>query len=444
MNRPKAIMVPFSYPGYPKRLVQRFKNASSRFLKNIGIDLVTTSTVINFSDTRKAMEEVRGEDYDFLVVLVLSWLEAPNVIEVVKEYSHKPILLWSHTMFEEKGELLTLGPIPGVGVIRQAFEEMGWDFRFVYGQPGEEKLKREIPTFARAAAAVHRLRHCRIGLLGYASMGMYTAAFDHLALRRDLGPEVDQLDQYILIKRIESVKKTDIEPLIAKVRKQWEFGKGVRKKDIEVTLKMYLALKGLVAERQWSAVTVKCQYELSKDYGYTPCVPLSLLGNEMTCSCEGDIPLISTQLILHYLTGGITSYCDIHTVEEDRLLMGACGFAPFGLCAGKPRVDRTTVLYEGLANCTVYREGQVTIARLGYTRERTVRMHIAVGQAETPRAFREVGCLPYPSMEMILPCCGDEFAQRMMSQHYAVVYGDLRQELEQLCRLLPIEMVVAQ
>ncbi len=441
MKKPKALMIPFGYPGYPDELIERFRNESVKHLKRLGIDIKTMPDVINFADAKRTREQVRKEDFEFVVVVVLSWLEATNVIEAVRDCAGSPILLWSHTMWQDKKQWWTLGPIPGAAVLRQAFEELRWDFRFIYGQPGDKALDKDIRTFTRAAHARHQLRHSRIGLLGYMSMGMYTAAFDHLALLRDFGPEVDQIDQYVLIKRLEAVTAKQVAPLIAKAKKEWQISDAVRPRDLEVTLKMYHALKQLAKERDWTGLTVKCQYELSKEYGYTPCVPLSMLGNEMPCSCEGDIPLIAAQIAMHHLTGDIVSYGDIHTVESDGLVMGACGFAPFAMGLGKPKVDRTTELYEGLANCTTYKEGEVTIARMGYTPDRKLKMHVGHGQAHLPRKFQEIGCLPYPAMEVEMKGLGDEFAQRMLSQHYAIAYGDIRAELRELLHLTGIEGV---
>ena len=124
-----------------------------------------------------------------------------------------------------------------------------------------------------------------------------------------------------------------------------------------------------------------------------------------------------------------------------RLLMGACGFAPFGLGMGKAKVGRTTTLYEGLANCTIYKEGQITMARLAYSKDRKLRMHVALGQAGRPRPFREIGCLTYPGMEVILDGSGDDFGQRLMSQHYAIIYGDARKELKEFLKLASVEGV---
>ena len=91
-----------------------------------------------------------------------------------------------------------------------------------------------------------------------------------------------------------------------------------------------------------------------------------------------------------------------------------------------------------MANCTLYKEGRVTLARLGYRRDRSLKLHIVTGEGKRPRPFREIGCLPYPAMEMTLDGTGDELAQSLMSQHYAIVYGDYKEELLELARTLSL------
>jgi len=441
-SKSKTVLIPFGYPGYPQELLDRFTKESEVTIKNLGIDLITAPMVKNIQEVSKARKTLRENEYDFITILVLSWIEAPQVIATLKEYFHKPLLLWSHTTFREKGEKLTLGSFPGAAVLRETLEEMDSKLKFVWGMPDEEKVKEELAHFARISHTLRQLSYSRIGLLGYLSMGMYTAAFDHLSIRKNLGPEIDQIDQYALIKRIEDIKPAKVEELKKKIQKEWDIAEAATDQDLEITLKMYLALKDMIEEFEWTALTIKCQYELSKYYKHTPCVPLSMLADELPCSCEGDIPLIVTQLMMHYLSNQTVSYGDVHTIEGDKVLLGACGYAPFSLGEGRPKVDKTTVLYEGLANCTVYKEGKITLARLAYTKDRGYKMHIATGEAHKPEPFREVGCLPYPSMEVTLNGSGEDFGQNIMSQHYSIVYKDLKTELIELCRLLNIKPVV--
>jgi len=413
-------------------------------LRELGIDVVATQPVIVYKDVERALKDVRGEDIDFVIAVVLSWLEAPNVIAVLKEFSSKPILLWSHTMFKEKGEWLTLGPMPGAGVIRETLEEMGFKFKFVWGMPDSKEVKNAIKSFAKVTKTIHKLSKSKIGLLGYASMGMYTATFDHVSVRNKIGPEIDHLDQYVLIRKIDEVDENEVEELISKVKREWDITEKVADEDLRITMKMYLALKNIVKGFGWDAVTVKCQYELSRYYKVTPCMPLSMLGDEVTCSCEGDIPLIITQLMMHYLTGEPVTYTDIHNIDtnDKTVLLGACGFAPFKMTWGKPKVDKHTALYIGLLNSTIYRPGRVTLARLASSKD-GYKMHIATGEADIPEPFHEVGCSPYPSMKVTLDGDAYHFGQHIMSQHYAVVYGDIKDELIELCRLLEIKPVIS-
>jgi L-fucose isomerase-like protein len=442
MEECSAAFVAFSYPDYPRELVDRFIRESEEAVKAAGVKLVVSEKVVFYKDAEKALASLRQSDWDLLIALIVSWVEAPNVIAVLKEFSHKPILLWSHTMFKEKGETLTLGAMPGAGVIRETLEQMGFKFKFIWGMPDEEDVKREIRSFARVAHAVNKLSKSKIGLLGYASMGMYTGTFDHVNVRAKIGPEIEHLDQYVVVKKMSEVDDREAEELVGKVKDLWEVSEKVTDEDLKRCMKMYLALKSIVHEFGWNALTVKCQYELSRYFGLAPCIPLSMLGDEVTCSCEGDMPLLITQLIMHYITGETTTYGDVHNIYGRTVLLGACGFAPFKLALGKPRVDKHTALYQGLLNTTSYRRGRVTLARLASDKD-GYKMHIATGEADLPEPFHEVGCPPYPSMKVTIDGDAYHFGQHLMSQHYAIVYGDIKKELIDLCNLLNIKPVIS-
>ena len=439
--KPRIGYIPFSYPDYPSDLVREFVEKSVDSIRGLGVSVVEARPVISLQDADAAISDLRGEEIDLIVANLVSWVEAPNVIAVLQEFRDKPVLLWSHTMFKRGDELLTLGPLPGAGVIRESLEEMGFRFWFVWGMPWEEEVMSRIRFYARVAHALKRLKRSRIGLLGYSSMGMYTATFDHVSLRSLIGPEIDHLDQYMITYLFERISDEEAGKVVEKMRKELDIGEGVSEDYLVKAAKMYLALKRIAEERRWDALTVKCQYELSRYFGFAPCVPLSMLGDELPCSCEGDVPLIVSQLMLYLLTGSTTSYGDIHMIADDYLLVGACGFAPFSLAKGRPRIGRHTALYEGLLNMSVYREGRVTLARLAYDKERAYKMHIAAGRAVEPEPFHEVGCPPYPSMKVILDGDTRHFGQNMCSQHYAIAYDDVVEELEELCNLLNVRVV---
>jgi len=205
MRKPNVAMVPFTYPDYPPDVVGRFIEASKAAVAKVHTGVVVTERVASLDAALSARRQVLESDPDLVIALLASWVEAPNLVACLRDFFHKPILLWSHTSYKEDGVGITLGAIPAAGVIRQTLEEMGARFRFIYGMPGDEKIAMQIASAVRVAGAEAGMATSRIGLFGYISMGMYTGGFDHAKVRRELGPEIVHLDQYMIMKRADAI-----------------------------------------------------------------------------------------------------------------------------------------------------------------------------------------------------------------------------------------------
>jgi len=436
---PRVVCVPFGYPDYPKDAVARRIAESTAALSSMGMDVIVCPAVIAREDVERAVDVLRRERSDVIIAVLVSWVEPPVLMAVLRPFQHHPVVLWSHTTFVEDGSLVTLGALPAAGVIRETLEEMGFRFAFTYGMPGDARVDADISIFARAAAAARALLDSRIALFGYASMGIYTGTISHTQLRAQLGPEVEHFDQYTLVQAYEQVTDDEIEPLLGETGR-WQMRESVTSQSLRASLRMCAALKRLAALGPYDALTVKCQYELSRSLGVTPCIALSMLADEMVVSCEGDVPLVVTQLMLHYLSGGTTSYGDLHHVTSREVWFGACGFAPFSQAAGRPIVTQHTALYDGLCNSSRYREGRVTLARLG-AEGAGFKMHLAAGKTVPVPEFHEVGCPPYPLIAVELSGSTDDFMQNLVSQHYGFCYGDVSAELRALCRLLGVTVI---
>jgi hypothetical protein len=65
---------------------------------------------------------------------------------------------------------------------------------------------------------------------------------------------------------------------------------------------------------------------------------------------------------------------------------------------------------------------------------------VATGEAVPPRDWADPA--PHlPSIKVVLDGPVDDFAQKVLGQHYIVAYGDVRQQLADLCRLLGIDVI---
>ena len=183
----KTLVLPFGYPGYPqKELAEKLDN-SVTYLKSIGIDAVATPHIINLEDCQSAIDVAVNGDYDYCIVLIGSWIECPNVLNIISaaQLDRMPLLLWSHdNVYDEKNdEYISFGSVAVAAVLRETFEEFGYCFKFVVGNDNDEALTKSITDFDRAAKCIKRLQNTRIGMIGYASMGMYTGLGDHIKIK---------------------------------------------------------------------------------------------------------------------------------------------------------------------------------------------------------------------------------------------------------------------
>lgn len=452
MRRPRAGFIPFGYPDYPQDVVKDFMNKGREEIESLDIEVFASRPVIVYEDHKKAIEDIRGKDVDFLVALVVSWVEAPNVISTLRPFFHKPILLWGMTTFECNGWRTYIGAITGSCVIRETLEEMDVKLKFVYGMPGSAKVKEGIREFAKICRAINLLSESRIGLIGYSSMGMYTGTFDHVSLRNRIGVEIEHLDTYTLIKHIEKTGENDeLRRLVKEANENWMTNDKIDDEDYVKCMKMYLAIKSIIEEAHYQGLTIKCHYEMSRNYGTVACIPLAMLGDRYTISCEGDVLLIVTQLILHYLSGKLTFYFDILDITEKRILAGNCGNVPLAMARnGKVIISKygagkgLGATFGGLMNSSPYEEGKITFARMSAKGDR-YRMHIATGTTVADIGkVHELDCPVYPGGEIILDGDTDHFGAHVMSQHYAATYADVKIPLIEFCKLLGIEIIVTE
>ena len=457
MRNPKALVVPFRFrEGYPDEIVDQHTQLSLTLLDEMNLDYDLAENVIYPAQADKVWKDHSPINYDFLILLIPTWIEPVLVIRAVKPFSNKPMVVWGFGTFMHEGERVNLGSMPGAGVVKGSLRELGIQHEFIYQMPGSEsinqKIKSKIEKIANVARAITLLEQSRIVTIGYLFGGMALGDMDLLKMRSIFGPEIVEMDSYSLIRRMEKLDTVD-----ETFKQNIEFvnqhlSNSLINKTEKVT-RMYSVLKQIVEENQAQALTLKCHFEISQEYGLTPCIPLSILGNSIVASCEADIPVVLTQLILHYLSGGeITTYADIHEITDERLLVAACGFAPAGICIGNKIIcDLPSDNPQGLGatygdyitNKNYLREGKLCMARILKDIDGGFTLHYANGSSigDIGRVS-ELGAPQYPFTEVELENGIDRFAHDMGSHHYAFVYADLAEELALFCEMKNIRLLI--
>lgn len=456
MRKPKALVIPYKFrEGYPDEIVDPFISDALELLDDTGIDYEKTETVIRDSDADLVAGKYNPNSYDFTILLMPTWFEPGTMVRAARNFFGMPVIVWGYSNFLYNGERTNLGSTAGAGAAKGTLREYGVKHEYIYYSPKngqDEKIKGKLWKTANAARAISLLKSARILSIGYLFGGMTIGDMDLTKMRSFFGPDLMEVDNYTLISKMEAVDINGAVYREAAEKIMLLTGNTIGNK-LEKVTRMYVAIKALTDEYNAQAVTLRCHFALSQEYGLTACIPLSVLGNEMVASCEADIPLTLTQLILHYLSGGeLTTYADTHELTGTKILWGACGFAPAGMCIGGkivcqlPAENPTglgATFKDYITNKNCMKEGRMTVARILKEPDGSFTLHAAGGRAVGEiGAASEFGSPQYSFTEMILDADFDRFAGNMGSHHYALVYAELLEDLELFCKYTDITAMV--
>lgn len=435
----------------PKDLVDRLCGEARSRLENIGFELVTTPPITDDEkgeDVKRAAADLKKGEFDLLVVCLTGWIPSHAVINVISEFKEKPMILWGLTGEEIDGRWVTTAAQAGTTALRKPMEDMGYKFAYIYETPGGRPKDAEIEQFARAASAVAKLKHGKVGQMGFRDMRLYGTMFDGVSLKAKTGVDVEFFEMLEIVQRMEKLDKSDIAAVVKKVKEDWVFEKEAAPSALETGASVYLAVRDRVIEGGYDAVSLIDVDGMKKLLNFPPSMVFMLLANELgVCTVpENDTLGAVTQLFCRYSTGQISAYMEFYEFMEDRVLIGVPDYVPAEVTEGPVRVNPTSfgTLGQGILNVSKVRTGRATMCRLGSTGDRYV-MQIITGEAVEPRKWEEAGWEPpapqLPSLEFIMDIPVSEFADKVMSQHCIITYGDNSGILKDMCRILGIEVI---
>lgn len=449
----RAGFVGFGEVNTPREVVDQKTAETKLLLEKNGFSLVTTGSVTDDEKGEEALRAIRDlkkEEFDFLIVCLTGWIPSHTVIRVISEFKEKPMVLWglAGNSRNDYGKLSTTASQAGTTAIRKPMEDMGYKFKYVYDFPDSDSKIEEIISFAKAATTISRLKRSKVGQMGFRDMRLYGTMFEGVSLKAKLGVEVEFFEMLEIVQKMDHIKDEEVDLIVEKVLKEWDFQKEPNRESLHYGAKIYLSIKEKIEESHYDAVSLIDVDGMKKLLNFPPALVFMLIANELGKYTvpENDTLGAVTQLITGYSTGQISAYMEFYEFMPDRLLIGVPDYVPFEVIDGSLKVLPSSFgkLNESMLNVSKVRTGRVTLARLGYTGDKYT-MHTVTGEAVEPRSWEEVGwdqpSPQLPSLEVILDTAVDDFAQKVMSQHYIVTYGDNTAVLKDFCKLLDIEVI---
>ncbi len=429
------------HPDYVNKVVLGMAEKAKKILHDNFIETYTIDEPItNYRLAEFSGKELVKQEVDGVIIFLGSWIECSTAMALIREVEHLPMCIWGFGMFMEDGILTSTGSYVSFAMLKGSMDRIGYHYTPVLGLPSDSEVQAKLKAFARGAVCLQKLKHLRIGLVGYASMSIYPGTFDHLLMRAKIGPEIEHIDSYTLINRAESVSEADCDEAILYFKSLARVCDDVDESMLRKTAKIYVALRQMSREKDFGAINIKCQYEFSKEYGVVPCVPLSVLAEEeIVSSCEGDIMNTVSMAILSLLSGKVVTYGDVMNHVGNVVKFSACGFAPFSLSGSENCEIRNFMSHPGFSGLQVsfvLKPGRVTIMRLI---EDIGDYHILYMTGEGLDTNLRQGYMP--ALDVYLDGNIEKLIENYSGQHYAICYGDHSNEIEEVARFLDIRTI---
>lgn len=392
-----------------------------------------------------ALKFFSAKQFDAMVLCVAGWIPTHAIMKVAEEFKHKPMVLWGLCGWYEEGHLVTTADQAGTSAARFALAAAGYNFKYVYEVVNAPSKANEVISFCRAAQVKNNLKRAKIGQMGYRDMQLYGTQFDGLAVKRCFGTEIECFEMLEVVQRAEKLSEREIKAAEERIMR-WKFLKAPDMGAVNKAAKYYLAIKQIADERGYSALSLKDVDGFKKLLGFPPAPVFTLFAEDgMSTIPENDCMGNLTQIIVKGITGQIGAYLEFYEFFNDGVLAGVPDYIPKEITEGETTVLPAAFgeLSQGLLNVSRVKQGELTMCRLACVDGKFF-IHIVKGEGKTPERWEECGWdKPAPQLPglKILLSDTEDFARKVLGQHYIISYGDNAAAISEFCALNNISVI---
>jgi hypothetical protein len=439
---------PLGRPFVDQPLIDRSKKA----LRERGLKLVEHTTVVaTKGEAREAFAAMKKrEEVDMVVLFSGTWIWAAHLIGAVRDYAMtgRGVVVWTHPGSQG------WRPVGGL-VMHGGMLEVGIPHLFVYGSSNDPAEIDRMYNYARASHLKSFLNMSTIGAFGGRGMGQTCGVADPAQWMRQFGIDIDSRDTTQLIRTAEAVTDGELDALLPRIEKL--FGRVPEKSVVnERSMRLYLAIKKVVAREAFDFYTIQSFPGLADDYAATCFAQSMMLEDGVGTSTLGDFNTALTTLLLTKLSRERVYYGDLQHIDkksgEIKIIgdgacppslagkLGPAGFAEHGI--------PTEGEAGGLSVRLICKVGEGVLARLGRV-QGSFQMVVAPATIFEPPADRveqrlnECGIPFWPHGFVTAHCDMERLVQSWTNEYACLGYGeDLLPALVDFCGLTGIEAVV--
>jgi hypothetical protein len=299
---------PLGMPFIDDAIIDKAKAA----LVDAGLELLTYDLVIASKQEARACfsKFKKMDDLDAVILFSGTWVWAAHLVPSLRDFSGsgKGILLWTNPGSQG------WRPVGGL-VLHGGLKELGIQHRFVYGAHDEPGTIERILSYCRASHEKNILNMSTAGVFGGRGMGQTCGVADPAQWMKVFGVDIDSRDTTLLL---ETAKLVSVEELVkTRIAIQPLFSDPIPEGDLaDRSLRLYLAIKKILAKENWDFYTIQSFPGLSDDYSAT-CVAQSLMLDERVgTSTLSDFNTLMTVKLLTDLSVEPVYYGDLQHIDK--------------------------------------------------------------------------------------------------------------------------------
>jgi L-fucose isomerase-like protein len=439
---------PMGQPFIDEAIVAQSKKA----LSDRGVQLVEHDVVVASKDeSRVALKRMKDDDQiDCVVLFSGTWVWSAHMVAAIRDFalSGKGLLIWTHPGSQG------WRPVGGL-VLHGALLEVGIPHKFVYGPADDPKEVDQIVSFCRAAHMRNWLNLSTIGTFGGRGMGQTCGAADPSQWMKMFGVDIDSRDTTELVRAAQEIGPSELAGIEPRIKKL--FGAMPEKNVVnERSMRLYLAIKKLVAQNDWDFYTIQSFPGLADDYAATCFAQSMMLEDGVGTSTLGDFNTAMTVLLLTKLSTEPVYYGDLQHIDkktrEIKIIgdgacppslagkLGPAGFAEHGI--------PTEGEAGGMSVKLVCKVGQGVLARLGRVDGQFTMVITRCSIFEPPAdqlQARQLECgIPFwPHGFVTAHCDMNEMLEHWTNEYACLGYGEpLYNDLVDFCKLTGIKAIL--
>ncbi|GGC85284.1 fucose isomerase [Thalassobacillus devorans] len=443
MNSSSVLYLPIGRPTFDMEAAEEYYEQSKSLLSELAKECVEPGEIITSPEAlEEYLSDIHHVDVDIIIYQSVTFADA-QFVKLIQQKRNEPFIVWS-VREPSVGGRLRLNSLTGGNSTCHSLKNAGRHYRFLLGNPDETNVSDKLSLYLQTEALVKELSGFTIGVVGEHQPGFYFSDANDEQLRELLGIQIHRLS---LEEAFAKAKEMPEEKWSKELALAQEKVMHLNEEDPTVTnfSRFSSYMRTQIRENNLNALAIRCWPEFFNELGAAACSTLSHFTEEgVVSSCEADIHGAISMHILQSYTGGPPYLGDlVHVNEENNsVTFWHCGAAAYSLANERtgavPGVHPNRKL--GFTMEFGLKAGDVTISRLSHV-DGEYRLFVMTGKAlDTPQQFNGTSVevqLEEDCMKVLNDLMGDG-----LEPHYAVGYGQVKEDIIDLAHRLGIETIV--